>query len=164
MRHATVFVVYALVALLLQSSIIPLIVGTAVTVELLVIYVVYLGMRRHSVGAVVAAFALGYLLDTTSGTLYGLNALALTLVYIVVYRISKHLWVHNAASQIVVVSLAVAVKQAVAMVVLALLWGTEKVSGFWTTALWSVVVTAFLSPLVFAILERGEEFAVQERE
>ncbi len=161
-RQASLFVVYVLGALLVQTTIVPLLTRGAFTVDLLTIYVVYLGMRRHTVGAVVVAFFVGYLQDTISGTLYGLNAFATTLVYVTVYRISRHVWVDNAVSQIFVVGLADTLKHAVTGLVLAMAWGVERLGGWAAVASWSVVATGLLSPLIFAMLQRAEEVASPE--
>jgi len=163
-RQGTTLILYTLFALLLQSAIVPLLVGNAFTIDLLVIYVVYLGMRRHSVGAVVASFVLGYLQDTISGTAYGLHAFTMTLVYTLVHVTSRHLWVENALSQIAVVGVAATIKHLAAALVLALFWGSGEVGTMLGALGWSVVVTALLSPPVFAILERADELAVEERD
>ncbi|MCX8072207.1 MAG: rod shape-determining protein MreD [Candidatus Binatia bacterium] len=161
-RRAAVFVGYALVALLLQTSLVPLLTGGKFTVNLLTIYVVYLGMRRQSVWGVVGAFLLGYLQDTVSGTLYGLNAFAMTLVYLAVYRTSRHVWVENTVSQVVVVGLADALKQLATGLILAAVWGTGALPAFMEMASVSVLATAVVSPVVFVFLERIHEFAFQE--
>ncbi|GBD26034.1 hypothetical protein HRbin30_01361 [bacterium HR30] len=158
MRQAILFVVYVLGALLAQTTLVPLVTRGAFTVDLLMVYVVYLGMRRHTVGAVVAAFLVGYLQDVISGTLYGLNAFATTLVYVAVYRTSRHLWVDNAVSQIFVVGMADTLKHCVVGLVLAFTWGPDQLGSLLGVASWSVLATALCSPIVFAILQRAEEF------
>ncbi|GIW44180.1 MAG: hypothetical protein KatS3mg077_1462 [Candidatus Binatia bacterium] len=164
MRRATLFVAFAVFALVVQTTLVPLLTGARFTIELVVMYVVYLGMRQHTAWAVVAAFLLGYLVDTISGTLYGLNAFAMTVVYMAVYWTSRHLWMDNVVSQVFVVALAEALKQIVVGAVLALAWGMENGSRLLEIGVWTTVATALVSPAIFAVLERADEFAAQEED
>src|SRR5262249_53910204 len=52
-------------------------------------------VRRQTVGGVLAAFLLGYFLDTFSGTLLGLNAFAFSAAYLAVRWIARHLWLRR---------------------------------------------------------------------
>jgi rod shape-determining protein MreD len=60
--------------------------------DLAVILVVDLGLRQHDALAPFLAFAMGYAVDALSGSQLGLNAFTLTLVYLLVYEISRHTW------------------------------------------------------------------------
>jgi hypothetical protein len=59
---------------------------------------------------------------------------------------------------------AATIKHLAAALLLALFWGAGEVGTMLGALGWSVVVTALLSPPVFAILERADELAVEERD
>src|SRR5205823_14165167 len=82
----------AAIAMLLQTSIFPTLPGLPIVPDLVLILTVNVAVRRQSIAGVVAAFLLGYFLDTFSGTLLGLNAFALTAVYLSVRFVARHLW------------------------------------------------------------------------
>ncbi|HVM95671.1 MAG TPA: rod shape-determining protein MreD [Candidatus Acidoferrales bacterium] len=149
MRGALLFGAIALIALVLQTAVLP-IHGAP---DLLLIMCVYLGLRQHSVGGAVGAFFLGYLQDTFSGTTVGLNAFAMSLVFTVVYLTSRRLWVDNAISKVVVVFLAAILKTVAILALVAVFLSGE---GGWASLVQSLlmqaVLAALLSPPVFAIL------------
>lgn len=163
MRSAALFGALALLALLLQTAVLPQLTFGRGAPDLLLIMCVYLGLRQHSVGGAIGAFLLGYLQDAVSGSVIGLNAFAMCLVYLVVYLTSRRLWVDNAISKIVVVFLAAVIKTVAVLMLVALFLTGEQV---WTTLLprmtVEAVTAALLSPPVFAILARTHELAVVE--
>ena len=120
MRSALPFVAIAVMALLLQTTVLPLAAIGRATPDLLLIICVYLGLHQHSVGGAIGAFLLGYLQDTFSGSVVGLNAFGMCVVFIVVYLTSRRLWVDNAVSKIVVVFLASVLKTLAILIVAAL--------------------------------------------
>ena len=100
------------------------------TPDLLLIMCVYLGLHQHTVGGAVGAFSLGYLQDAFSGSVAGLNAFGMCLVFTVVYLTSRRLWVDNTISKIVVVFLASVLKTVAILVLVALFMSIE---GLWRT-------------------------------
>ena len=163
MRGLALFGAIALIALLLQTAVLPQVTLGGATPDLLLIMCVYLGLHHHTVGGAVGAFFLGYLQDTFSGSVVGLNAFAMCFVFTVVYLTSRRLWVDNAISKIVVVFLAASFKTSVILVLVALFLPAE---GVWATLLRSLaieaVLAALLSPPVFAILAQTHELATAE--
>ena len=73
--------------------------------NLVLILVVDLGFRHHGIAGAILAFAMGYALDTFSGSTLGLNALLMTLVYLISYEISLRLLVMNAVVGVLTVFL-----------------------------------------------------------
>ncbi len=159
------FGMIAVVALLLQTTVLPLAAIGRATPDLLLIICVYLGLHQHSVPGAFGAFVLGYLQDTFSGSVVGLNAFGMCLVFITVYLTSRRLWVDNAVSKIVVVFLASVLKT---MALLALAAFFMSVDGLWQTILGylfiEAVLAALLSPAVFAVLTHTQQLAVAEEE
>jgi rod shape-determining protein MreD len=117
------------------------------------------------VGGAFGAFLLGYLQDSFSGSVVGLNAFGMCLVFIMVYLTSRRLWVDNTISKFVVVFLASLLKT-MAILVLAALF--MSVQGLWHTVLryllTEAILAAILSPAVFAVLAQTQQLAVVEEE
>jgi rod shape-determining protein MreD len=165
MRSAVLFGLIAIIALLVQTTLLPLAAVGRATPDLLLIICVYLGLHQHSVGGAVGAFSLGYLQDTFSGGLTGLNAFGMCLVFILVYLTSRRLWVDNAISKVVVVFLASVLKTAAILILVALFISGD---GLWRTMrsylLIEATLAALLSPAVFAVLARTQELHAVEEE
>jgi len=165
MRTAMQFALIAAIALLLQTTVLPLAAVGRATPDLLLIICVYLGLHQHTVAGAVGAFLLGYLQDAFSGSIVGLNAFGMCLVFTVVYLTSRRLWVDNAISKVVVVFLASLLKT---MAILALVALFLSVEGLWHTILgyllMEAALAAVLSPAVFALLARTQQIAVEEEE
>lgn len=165
MRAAFLFAVLAVTALLLQTTVLPVAAVGRATPDLLLIMCVYLGLHQHTVGGAVGAFMLGYLQDSFSGSVVGLNAFGMCLVFITVYLTSRRLWVDNTISKFVVVFLASLLKT-MAILVLAALF--MSVQGLWHTVvrylLTEAILAAILSPAVFAVLAQTQQLAVVEEE
>jgi rod shape-determining protein MreD len=124
--------------------------------DLVLILCVYLGLYQHDVGGVSGAFLLGYLLDSFSGSLVGLNAFAMTTVYLVVYLMSRRLWMDNALSAVAMVFLGIFLKGIAITVVLAAYLSIHRVSLQAGQALLAeAVLAAALTPGVFAVLRRA---------
>jgi rod shape-determining protein MreD len=121
--------------------------------DLIVVLVVYLGLHYHSAGGAVGAFLLGYLVDTFSGAVPGLYCLTMTLVFGMVYLLSKRLWMENPMSNIAAVALGSAVK--IVTVVLYFAVASARPEHWWVV-LRALTVDALLAllvaPAVFAAL------------
>lgn len=165
MRGAVFFGVLAVMALILQTSVLPWASVGRATPDLLLIMCVYLGLHQHSVGGALGAFFLGYLQDTFSGSVIGLNAFGMCLVFTIVYLTSRRLWVDNAISKVVVVFFASLLKT---MAILALIALFMSVEGLWSRMLGYLFIegalAAVLSPAVFAVLAQTQLVAVTEEE
>jgi len=164
-RGAVFFGVLAVMALILQTSVLPWASVGRATPDLLLIMCVYLGLHQHSVGGALGAFFLGYLQDTFSGSVIGLNAFGMCLVFTIVYLTSRRLWVDNAISKVVVVFFASLLKT---MAILALIALFMSVEGLWSRMLGYLFIegalAAVLSPAVFAVLAQTQLVAVTEEE
>ena len=164
-RPALLFAVVAVAALLLQTTVLPLAAIGRATPDLLLIMCVYLGLHQHSVGGALGAFSLGYLQDAVSGSVAGLNAFGMCLVFTVVYLTSRRLWVDNTISKIAVVFLASVLKTIAILLLVAVFMSIE---GLWRTMLSylliEAVLAALLSPAVFAVLAHTQQLQEAEQE
>ena len=164
-RPAALFAAIALAALLLQTTVLPLAAIGRATPDLLLIMCVYLGLHQHTVGGAIGAFSLGYLQDAFSGSVAGLNAFGMCLVFTIVYLTSRRLWVDNTVSKVAVVFLASVLKTMAILVLVAVFMSAE---GLWRTMLSYLPIeaglAALLSPAVFAVLARTQRLQEVEEE
>ena len=99
-----------------------------------------------------------------SSPILGLNAFAMSLVFLAVYVSSRSIWLHHPVVSSIVVLLAALIKGAA----LILVWTVFlSVEGFWTGALRYILlealVAAVLAPAVFALLRRGQTYLEEVR-
>jgi rod shape-determining protein MreD len=164
-RAVALFTLVALLAVVLQTTVLPVLRIGRETPDLLLIICVYLGLHQHSMFGAVGAFLLGYLQDAFSGGVIGLNAFGMCLVFTAVYLTSRRLWVDNALSKVVLVFLASVVKTAAILALVAVFMSVE---GLWRTILSYLLIdaalAAVLSPAVFAVLSRTQLLAQVEEE
>jgi rod shape-determining protein MreD len=127
--------------------------------DLILVLCVYWGLHHPTVGAVLGSFVLGYSVDVVSSPILGINAFAMSLVFLAVYLSSRSIWLHNHLVSAIVVLLASLVKGLALVLVSAIFLSTE---GFWMGALRYILlealVAALLAPFVFALLRRGQSY------
>ena len=156
MRFSLLIFSIGLLMVLLQSTFLQLF---PVVPDLVLILCVYWGLHQPTAGAVLGSFALGYSLDVVSSPILGLNAFAMSVVFLTVYLSSRSIWMHNPFASTLVVLLAALVKGAALVVAWAIFLTTE---GFWTGAVRYIImealVAAVIAPLVFALLRRGQSY------
>ena len=146
MRVTLDVVVAALLAMLVQTTIGVLVAPvTEVVPNLVLVLVVYVGLRYHGVAGVFGAFLLGYFLDTFSGTVLGVQASACTAAYVVAYLIARTLWTEDGLPAMIVVFLASVVYVVVAHAVVVLV---DRDWPGWTLVLRRGLVEATLTALV----------------
>jgi rod shape-determining protein MreD len=145
-RVTLVVLVAALLAMLVQTTIGVLVSPfTEVVPNLVLVLVVYLGLRYHGVAGVLGAFLLGYFLDTFSGTVLGVHASACTAAYVVAYLIARTLWTEDGLPAMIVVFLATTVNVVVAHAVVVLV---DRDWPGWMFVLRRGIVEATLTALV----------------
>lgn len=159
MRAAGVYVLTATVALLLQTTVLHGLTGGRIIPDLILILCVYLGLHEHNIGGATGAFLLGYLLDSFSGSLVGLHAFAMTTVYLVVYLVSRRLWMDNTLSGVAMVFFGSLLKGVAIVVALAAYLSVDRLSfGVAQTLFAEALLAAALTPVVFGALGWAKRF------
>jgi rod shape-determining protein MreD len=145
-----------MLSLVLQTTILHLL---PVVPDLILVLCVYWGLYNPSVAAVLGSFALGYSVDVLSSPILGLNAFAMSLVFLAVYLSSRSIWLHHPFVSAIVVFFASLVKGAAVVGLWALFLTMEN---FWIGAarylILEAVIAAILAPFVFALLRRGQTY------
>lgn len=153
MRPLLVFAVAGVVAVVIQTTLVQRLGFLPAAPDLIVVLCVYLGLHYHSAGGAIGAFLLGYLLDTFSGAVPGLYCLTMTLVFGMVYLVSKRLWMENPMTNIAAVALGSVVK--IVTVVLYFAVASPRAVD-WLFVLRTLTVEALLAlvcaPVVFSSL------------
>lgn len=154
LRAAVIYALTGSLALLLQTTVLHTLTGDRVIPDLALILCVYLGLYEHSVAGATGAFLLGYLLDSFSGSLVGLNAFAMTSVYTMVYLIARRLWMDNALSSIAMVFLGTLIKGFAILVALAAYLSIDDRLSLAAiqVLLAEALLAAALTPVVFGLI------------
>jgi rod shape-determining protein MreD len=159
MKLSVLFFSIGLVLVLLQSTLLHLLPIGPVVPDLMLVLCVYWGLHHPTVGAVLGSFLLGYSVDVVSSPILGLNAFAMSLVFLAVYLSSRSIWLHNWFVSFFVVLLASLIKGAALVVISAIFLSMD---GLWAGAarylLMEALVAAVLAPFVFTLLRRGQSY------
>ncbi|MGH7824813.1 MAG: rod shape-determining protein MreD [Candidatus Binatia bacterium] len=157
MRLSLLFFLTGLLLVLLQTTFLHLLPLGPVVPDLILVLCVYWGLYHPTVGAVLGSFALGYSVDVVSSPILGLNAFAMSLVFLAVYVSSRNIWIHSPMVSAVVVFLASLVKGMALILVWLVFLNTDSLwLGALRYLLLEALVAAALAPLLFAFLRRGQ--------
>lgn len=144
---------------ILQTTLQRLLPIAPVVPDLILVLCVYWGLHHPTVGAALGSFLLGYSVDIISSQLLGINAFAMSLVFIAVYLGSRSIWLHHPVVSSIIVFMAALVKGLGLVMVWVVFLSTE---GFWKAAAQYVVtealIAAVLAPVMFALFRRGESY------
>ena len=151
--------VAAVAALLLQTTLFHLLPLGSMIPDVILVLCVYLGLHQHSLVGTVGAFLLGYFTDSFAGNVVGLHAFAMSLVFAIVYLVSRRLWMDNWVSNVAMVFVASALKTLTIAALLAFVLAEAYPWGHLFSALWFEAATAaVMAPFIFSLLDRGRRF------
>jgi len=159
MKLSLLFLFVGFLLVLLQTTLLHLLPLGPIVPDLILVLCVYWGLNHPTAGAVLGSFILGYSVDVFSSPLLGLNAFAMSLVFLAVYISSRCLWIHNSLLGAAVVFFAALVK-AGALITASVLF--LAVEGFWAGVLkymfFEALVAAIVAPALFFLLRRGQRY------
>lgn len=157
------FIVYIVVALLLQVTLLPAYLRDPFQPNLLVTIVAYVGLRKQPPLGGVIAFLLGLLQDTFSGLYLGLNGFTYLVMYIILQNIAHRLYTDSRYLMILVVFLA-SLGNGVFQLLLLLLFSASP--GIYAAILPALLPQALVNSLVTSVLltlsSRGEGVVTQQ--
>jgi rod shape-determining protein MreD len=93
-------------AVVLQSSVLPVYIASPFKPDLLLVFVVFLGLRVSFMAGASLSWVLGLVNDVFSGLYLGLNALSFLLIFMIVKHISDRLYTGSALLFVIAVSIA----------------------------------------------------------
>ena len=157
MKLTLLFLSGGIVLLLLQTTLLHYLPLGPVVPDLALVLCVYLALNRPTVSSVIGSFLMGYSVDVFSSPILGVNAFALSLVFLIAYLSSRYIWVHNPFLSAAVVFFASWIKVMVLVVMASLIPDQE---GAWLGLLKYVFLealsAAILAPVLFFLLARGQ--------
>lgn len=106
MRSFLILALSGILAVVMQTTPIGRLGILPAAPNLILVLVVYLGLRMPTRAGALGAFLLGYLLDTFSGSVPGLHCFTMTLVFAMVYLVSGRLWMQNPVTSLAIMVLA----------------------------------------------------------
>jgi rod shape-determining protein MreD len=148
-RDALAVAVAAALALLMQTTLLPVVLPRLLVPNLTLALVVWLGLRRRGAAPVAGAFLLGYSLDAFSGTLFGVHALAMTLTYGAVHAVAQTVWTEGGLPVAVVAFGAGLVYTTIVGLVSLLAQVEPPLGALLRASLAEAALTAIVTPSVF---------------
>jgi rod shape-determining protein MreD len=98
-------VLLVLLAIMLESSVLPKYIISTFKPDLLLIFMIYLALRSQIKISLPAAYGLGLLKDCLSGLYLGLNAITFLIIYLVIKALSDRLYVQSSLLFVITVSI-----------------------------------------------------------
>lgn len=164
LKLSLLFLFVGFLLVLLQTTFLHLLPLGPIVPDLILVLCVYWGLNHPSVGSVLGSFILGYSVDVFSSPVLGLNAFAMSLVFLAVYLSSRHIWIHNLFLSTAVVFFASWVKGAALLIAGTLFLAVD---GLWMGVLKYIfleaLVAALVAPWLFSLLRRGERYLEEAR-
>ncbi len=159
MKISLLLFAMGILLVILQTTLLRLLPMGPIVPDLILVLCVYWGLHHPTIGAAFGSFLLGYSVDILSSQLLGVNAFAMSLVFVAVYLGSRSIWLHHPLVSSIIVLCAALIKGVGLVLVWVVFLSTE---GFWQGALRYIVsealIAALLAPLMFALLARGESY------
>lgn len=153
MKVPIVLFCIGLVFVLVQATVLSLLTWDPIFPDLTMILCVYWALYRPTVGAVWGTFVLGYAVDILSSPLLGINAFALSVVFLLTLPWSRYVWVRGYVMSSLVVFAATWVRLGAMAAVSPLFQGLLVP---WSAAVHSVIwegfASALVAPAVFVLL------------
>jgi rod shape-determining protein MreD len=145
---------------LFQTTFLHLLPLGGIVPDLVLVICVYLGLNHQTVGSVFGAFLLGYAVDVFSSPVSGLNAFALSFVFLAVYVSSHWVWVRSPLLSSAVVFFASWIKGAALVLLWTLFLARNELefAGFLRYIFLDSLVAALLAPVVFSFLSRAKTY------
>jgi len=151
-----IVLVAAVASLLLQTTLFHVLPFGHLVPDLILILCVYLGLHQHSFIGSAGAFLLGYFTDSVSGNAVGLHAFAMSVVFILVYLVSRRLWMDNVLSNVAMVFVAALLKTLTIASLLSFVLEVEVPWGTFLSSMWlEAALAAVFTPIIFAVLDGG---------
>ena len=150
---------WVLAALLLQMTLLPYYFKDPFQPNLLIVLIVYLGLKLpHRFGGI-AAFSLGVLQDSFSGIYLGLHGFSYLCIYTLLSEVSDRLYTNNRALFVLVVFLATLASALLNLLMLVIFSASKGVYASLLPALIpQALVNALVASLMFSFpLPAGEE-------
>lgn len=148
---AALFAVLTLVALAIQTTASRWLPLSALVPDLVLVLAVDLGLRHRRALAPIMAFAMGYAMDSFSGSQLGVNTFVVTLTYLVAYEVGVHSSASGPEAGAVLAFVAVLIQSLGGYLLSTQFRAPDQLGVLLPAALLQATVTAVIAPPVFAL-------------
>jgi len=147
---------FTILLVVLQRTLLDLLFGGRIGVEVSLILVIYAGFHLDMVRGGVLAFLTGFLLDCVSGTITGLYTFTYVLIFILSYLLSPRIYGERMLFIMGYAFLCVLLEGLFIFTVYWSVYGTDVSQGLLRTYLPQALVAGVLSPALFTLFNRLE--------
>lgn len=151
MRLVALFAALTLIALAIQTTASRWLPLSALMPDLVLVLAVDLGLRHRRALAPIMAFAMGYAMDSFSGSQLGVNTFAVTLTYMVAYEVGVHTSATGPEAGAVLAFIAVLIQSLGGFLISTQFRAPDQIGALLPAALLQATVTAVIAPLVFGL-------------
>lgn len=160
------FTILTLIALAIQTTATRWLPLSALMPDLVLVLAVDLGLRHRRALAPIMAFAMGYAMDSFSGSQLGVNTFAVTLTYLVAYEVGVHTSATGPEAGAVLAFIAVLIQSLGGFLLSTQFRAPDQLATLLPAALLQATVTAVIAPTVLrltAALQRTLGLSQQRR-
>jgi rod shape-determining protein MreD len=157
MKLSLLFLFLGFIMVLLQTTVLHLLPLGPIVPDLTLVLCVYWALNRPTVGAVLGSFILGYSIDVLSSPVLGINALAMSLVFLIAYLSSRFILIVNPLLSAAVVFVASLLKAGTVVVALSVFVSAgDRPAGILRYVFLEALCAAVFAPVLFLLLRRGQ--------
>jgi rod shape-determining protein MreD len=150
-RLVALFTVLTLIALALQTTATRWLPLSALMPDLVLVLAVDLGLRHRRALAPIMAFAMGYAMDSFSGSQLGINTFAVTLTYLLAYEVGVHTSATGLEAGAVLAFIAVLIQSLGGFLLSTQFRAADQLATLLPAALLQATVTAVVAPTVLRL-------------
>jgi rod shape-determining protein MreD len=158
MAYYIVLPFFTILLIVLQRTLLDLLFGGRIGVEMSLLLVIYAGFHLDMVRGGFLAFLAGFLLDCVSGTIMGLYTFIYVLIFILSYLLSPRIYGERMFFIMGYAFLCVLLEGLFIFAVYWSVYGTDVSQGLLRTYLPQALVAGVLSPALFALFNRLEVY------
>ncbi len=158
MAYYLVLPFFTILLVVLQKTLLDLLFGGRIGIEVSIILVIYAGFRLDMVRGGVLAFLMGFLLDCVSGTIMGLYTFIYVMIFIISHLLSPRIYGER---MLFIMSYTLTCVLLEGLFIFAIYWfiyGTDVSPGLLRTYLPQALVTGVLSPALFTLFNHLEAY------
>ena len=166
MKRILLFILLGVLVLTLQTTLPGLFPIQRIRPDFMLIFTLFLGFSFPPVPGAILAFFLGYLVDLFSGNSFGVHAFSRPLLFYGAYLFKSKFYLEGFSSQFILVFLLSSLEGLLLLLFLSLL-SPEPLfhlypSFFFFSLLPQSIFTAFITPLLFTLSQRGSGFLAKK--
>lgn len=156
MAYFIVLPFFAVLLVVLQRTLLDLVFGGRIGIEVSIVLVIYAGFRLDMVRGGLLAFLVGFLMDCLSGTIMGIYTFVYVILFILSHLLSPRIYGERMLFIMGYAFLCVALEGLFIFGVYWSVFGTDVSAGLTRTYLPQALVAGVLSPALFTLFNRLE--------